>query len=161
MKACARCKSIKSLESFNKNTQQKDGHHVYCKSCLKVYHDKYYDEHREEILGRERQRRASDSDGRRLYNQEYRTKFAKEISEQRRLKRYGITADAWDSLFESQGKVCAICRTIDSGIRGWQTDHDHKTKLVRGILCSSCNNGLGRFKDNISSLLRAIEYLRK
>jgi len=36
-----------------------------------------------------------------------------------------------------------------------------ETGKVRGPLCGSCNNGLGRFKDSVKLLERAIEYLEK
>ena len=32
---------------------------------------------------------------------------------------------------------------------------------MRGLLCSSCNGGLGLFKDDIQFLKQAIEYLNK
>lgn len=40
-------------------------------------------------------------------------------------------------------------------------DHDHGTGVFRGWLCSSCNSGLGFFKDSIQSLSSAIKYLCK
>ena len=161
MKKCARCNELKDIEQFSKNNQQKDGRHVYCKSCVKVYSSNFYIKNREEIIEREKLRRAADPEGRKEYNLDYRKRFAIEIRDARRLKKYGITAEDWDILFERQGKVCAICRTQDPEKRGWQTDHDHKTKKVRGILCNSCNNGLGRFKDNSEALIRASQYLRE
>lgn len=38
-------------------------------------------------------------------------------------------------------------------------DHDHVTGEVRGMLCPSCNNGLGLFKDSVVHLRNAISYL--
>ena len=38
-------------------------------------------------------------------------------------------------------------------------DHCHKTKKIRGLLCHTCNSGLGMFKDNIEYLKNAIKYL--
>ena len=43
----------------------------------------------------------------------------------------------------------------------WCLDHDHNTGEIRGWLCHKCNTGLGRFKDSISYLYRAIKYLLK
>jgi hypothetical protein len=39
-------------------------------------------------------------------------------------------------------------------------DHCHKKNKVRGIICRDCNFGLGNFKDNIKTLIKAIKYLR-
>lgn len=38
-------------------------------------------------------------------------------------------------------------------------DHNHRTGKVRGLLCGSCNRGLGAMQENINILARAIEYL--
>ncbi len=59
------------------------------------------------------------------------------------------------------GKECMICGTSKTTTARLHVDHDHKTKKVRGILCSSCNNGIGRFKDNPDLLFKASEYLKK
>lgn len=73
---------------------------------------------------------------------------------------YNLTVELWDALLESQGRQCKVCKTFDPGPKGWHTDHDHVTGKVRGILCSSCNVGLGCFHDSVDRLQRAIEYLR-
>ncbi len=77
------------------------------------------------------------------------------------LNRYGITIEQWEGLFEIQGRKCAICETPVPGRRGWHTDHDHKTQVVRGILCSHCNSILGFAKDDIRTLVRATAYLTR
>lgn len=40
-------------------------------------------------------------------------------------------------------------------------DHCHTTGKFRGNLCENCNLGLGRFKDSIDNLNKAIDYLQK
>jgi hypothetical protein len=60
-----------------------------------------------------------------------------------------------------QDNRCYLCRTQSPGVKGWSVDHDHKTGFVRAILCNSCNLMLGFSKDNIETLLKAVEFLRK
>jgi hypothetical protein len=80
-------------------------------------------------------------------------------------KKYGIAHEQYESLLEKQQKLCAICKTPyagsyqDSKTKRFAVDHDHETGLVRGLLCSCCNTGLGQFKDSIERLKLAIEYL--
>ena len=78
------------------------------------------------------------------------------------MEKYGMTIDDYNKILESQGGKCAICGKPNSGINGRDrlfVDHDHKTGMVRGLLCSNCNHGLGNFHDNISFLESAIDYL--
>lgn len=76
-------------------------------------------------------------------------------------KFYGLTEDQWDAMFEAQGRVCACCGSDEpKGVNGWNTDHCHNTKRVRGILCHPCNVILGLAKDNPKTLERGAAYLR-
>jgi hypothetical protein len=90
------------------------------------------------------------------------------------LKReFGMTLEEYQAIHAEQGGVCAICRkpettrpnprTIREGTpaaRSLAVDHCHTSGQIRGLLCASCNNGLGRFKDNPDLLVAAAEYLR-
>ena len=40
-------------------------------------------------------------------------------------------------------------------------DHCHNTGKYRGLLCVTCNTGLGAFKDNVDLMQKAIEYLNE
>jgi uncharacterized Zn finger protein (UPF0148 family) len=75
---------------------------------------------------------------------------------------YGLTVEQYDAMLMEQNYVCAICNKSEkSSTRGVLfIDHDHKTGKVRGLLCDSCNRGLGYFYDNKSFLHNAIEYLK-
>lgn len=83
-----------------------------------------------------------------------------QVLESHRRREYGLDTNAWESLFNSQGRVCAICGTDDpQGV--WHTDHCHITDETRGILCKHCNLGLGYFRDDESSLRSALQYLQQ
>jgi hypothetical protein len=73
---------------------------------------------------------------------------------------YRLTPEEYDVLVESQHGLCAICGSRP-GARRLAIDHDHATGAIRGLLCGSCNNGLGRFKDNPATLDAAAAYLRR
>jgi hypothetical protein len=72
-----------------------------------------------------------------------------------------------EKLLASQGNYCAICREPFTATP--EVDHDHRccpqkkmcVKCVRGLLCETCNRGLGMFKDSLDLLLNAVEYLRR
>lgn len=73
---------------------------------------------------------------------------------------YGLTDEVYQELLRKQNYSCAVCSRGFDEVKPC-VDHDHITKIVRGLLCNDCNLGLGRFKDSIDILLRAIEYLRR
>ena len=68
--------------------------------------------------------------------------------------------NSFEELLEFQNGGCAICnKPIDSLRRRMNIDHCHDTNVVRGLLCSGCNTGLGHLGDNIEGLLKAVAYL--
>ena len=77
------------------------------------------------------------------------------------LRRYGLTVAAWDAMLAGQNHSCAICKTVQSGKRRWHTDHDHRSGIVRGILCDLCNKMLGQAKDDAVRLRAAANYLER
>jgi N12 class adenine-specific DNA methylase len=84
-------------------------------------------------------------------------KYAQSNRKDKQLKySYGITEAQFDCLAEKQGHKCKIC---NEHVANLVVDHDHKTGKIRGLICHSCNKGLGFFKDNVNNLLNAIKYL--
>ena len=73
--------------------------------------------------------------------------------------RYGITESVFLSMVASQGNACAICRETFS--KTPHIDHDHLTGDIRGLLCQTCNHGIGLLGENIEVMKRAITYLLK
>lgn len=96
-------------------------------------------------------------DGRNAYAKAWRKKNPL-LAKNAWLKRYGITITDYEALLHKQNGKCAICgqKSKDHTLA---VDHCHRTRRVRGLLCSQCNQGLGRFKDKPELLRRAIAYL--
>jgi hypothetical protein len=76
-----------------------------------------------------------------------------------RLKNLGITPEIYDSALKNQGGVCALCGGTE--LRRLAVDHNHKTGDFRGLLCFSCNTGLGKFGDDPERLRRAARYVEQ
>ena len=77
---------------------------------------------------------------------------------------YKISMDEYNKILEKQNGLCAICsRPETSIVRGkiplLSVDHDHNTGKIRGLLCAFCNHGIGRFRDDIDLMKKAIKYL--
>ena len=79
------------------------------------------------------------------------------------VRRFGITLAKYLALLEAQEGRCAICKRIpdEADPNGWRfcVDHDHETGAVRGLLCRTCNIGLGAFRDDPALLRAADRYL--
>ena len=81
-------------------------------------------------------------------------------------RRFGITLEQYDQIFESQGGVCAICSKPETNrlygtVKRLSVDHCHKSQRIRGLLCQDCNHAIGFAKDSIEILASAIKYLTK
>lgn len=77
------------------------------------------------------------------------------------LRTYGITEAEYEQVLERQGGKCAICRRKPAAGKHLVVDHDHRTGVVRGLLCPvKCNYQLlGRNDKDPELFLRAYEYL--
>lgn len=71
-------------------------------------------------------------------------------------RRYGITKDQYDEMYNEQNGKCAICGDEKDVLC---VDHDHKTGVIRGLLCPMCNRGLGLFKDSALIVTNADNYI--
>jgi hypothetical protein len=74
--------------------------------------------------------------------------------------RYGITLEQRDELIANVG-CCEICGDdVTQGLtHSAHIDHSHTKGHIRGVLCSKCNTGLGKFNDSVDLLNKAIKYL--
>lgn len=62
---------------------------------------------------------------------------------------YGITEVQYNEILNSQGGGCGICgKTPEEEGKHLAVEHDHFTKIIRGLCCSYCNYRLlGRHRD--------------
>jgi hypothetical protein len=81
--------------------------------------------------------------------------------------RHKITDKEYFEMQQDQNGTCAICGKKESAVTSYgeikplAVDHCHETGKIRGLLCDGCNRALGFFKDSVSNLESAIEYLKK
>lgn len=109
----------------------------------------YYEANRDEIREAERRKKRGDPEKYALYERK------------RALARYGLTIEDYDALLEDQAGVCAICGKPCRSGRRLAVDHCHTSGKVRGLLCVTCNQGLGAFEDNPELFSAAVRYLRE
>ena len=131
IKRCPKCKEEKDFTLFYKCKTSKNNTSPYCKVCSNLRTTSYARNNKDKIPT---------------------TGYSLK-------RRYGITSEEYLTLLEQQKNVCKICGLFCSTGRALAVDHNHTSGKVRGLLCSSCNTGLGQFKDNINLLKKAMEYL--
>lgn len=80
------------------------------------------------------------------------------------LANFNLTLEKWQKIFDFQKGLCAICKAplIRLTKKGKpaviNTDHDHKTGLLRGLLCFRCNQAL-RESMTLEFVKAVFEYL--
>lgn len=145
MKTCTKCGQTKDLVEFYGRKIAKDGRVQPCKACCNVASTKWHYKHHKRALENHAEYRKKEGPAKRA---EYKRAY--------RLKNY--KRGDYDRLFAEQNGVCAICGLAELK-QALSIDHDHKTHKIRGLLCSNCNNGLGRFKEDLDILASATSYL--
>lgn len=76
-------------------------------------------------------------------------------------RKFKIDNLVFEDMVRKQNNLCAICgekEIVED--RCLSIDHCHKTGKVRGLLCRTCNSGIGFLKDDIYLLKKAIKYLK-
>jgi hypothetical protein len=170
-KTCSKCQVERPVTEFTRNATCRDGLDAWCKPChaeyMRTYNPAYHAAHREELTAKMRARmkakRAANPEGEReknrVYNIAYRERN-RDVLKVKRLARHGLTLDDHNALLASQNGGCAICgSTVPGGKGDFHIDHCHETGTVRGLLCHSCNTGLGLFLDEPARLRDAALYV--
>jgi hypothetical protein len=75
---------------------------------------------------------------------------------------FGISLEEYNEIFIKQKGCCAICGRHQTEFKKVLfVDHNHTTGKVRGLLCMTCNLLIGRAKENITILEKALIYLNE
>jgi hypothetical protein len=69
--------------------------------------------------------------------------------------KYGLSIEQYRALILKQYGCCAVCDKQSELV----VDHCHLTGVVRGLLCPTCNQGLGKLGDTVGSLKCVLKYL--
>ncbi|GMU26174.1 MAG: hypothetical protein AMXMBFR16_10790 [Candidatus Uhrbacteria bacterium] len=85
------------------------------------------------------------------------SKTADELRDLHLRKAYGYSMEQYTEQYAKQEGRCMICQQWFEKLA---VDHCHKTMRIRGLLCQTCNNGLGCFKDSVEMMENAICYLK-
>jgi len=126
------------------------------------YAKRYRELNREELIEKSKRYRKENREKINKTYRKYRKNHPEWCREQYLKNVYGITISQFNYMMETQGFKCAICGCGDWKGR-WGTphiDHDHKTGVVRGILCHGCNLAIGAILDNPETAESMSKYLK-
>jgi hypothetical protein len=166
---CGRCKETLPLDNFSPSYRGKPG--TWCRSCFAAY------TRGDRSTSVPNPARECEQCGKSYVPRQLKSnaKFCSRTCKDRSLvgtragrtkwltTKYGINADEYDVMFAEQDGKCAICGTEQAAGRYgvFHVDHCHKTGRLRGLLCSSCNHGLGQFRDDPAVMRLAAEYVER
>lgn len=140
-KQCNKCGEVKSTADFHVRRASPDGLQPRCKPCNQAVARAWDLANPERAEASRRKWARSNPD---------------KIRAHKRKHKYGLEDYEFKAIYVSQRGCCAICeqRLVVPCI-----DHNHGTGEVRGLLCTTCNTGIGHLRDSPVLLTRALEYV--
>lgn len=137
MRSCTMCREAKSDSQFGRYAGRYGKRQTYswCKPCMTARCAAWVKRNPERVLGQRIK------------------KYWPGSTWQEALKNYM-------DLMDKQNGVCAICKGTDKG-RRLAVDHHHVTLKVRGLLCSNCNQAIGKLKDSADLARMLVAYLEE
>ena len=149
LKECPVCGEIEHINQFDSELRR-------CKKCDKIRHIEYHKNNKDIINKKHREYFKNNSEMINFKNREYGRKNKLLKKEQSIKRKYGITKEIYNIMYNKFSGMCHICKSDNFLL---SVDHNHYTGEIRGLLCLNCNTGLGTFKDNIIYIENAIYYL--
>src|SRR5688572_14825078 len=146
---CCTCKKELALGNFSLSNLNRQWYR--CRACVRAKNQLKYRADPEKYRKASREWARANPD------------YCRERDRKRNLKRnFGLDDSTYTKILKFQNGRCAICGTDKPGGRGnrLHVDHCHQSGRIRGLLCFRCNQAIGQFQENTSSLERAVMYVR-
>ena len=161
MKRCNKCGATKPVEDFYRAAGTRDGRRGDCIRCFSAARKARDAANPEANRARARAWRLENAEQYWETKRRYVASGLKAVADRRSyLKRSsGLSLDDYERMLKAQGGRCAICRQPPNPKISFHIDHDHQTGKVRGLLCFTCNNGLGQLQDSPVLLRKAAAYV--
>ena len=171
-KTCSECGEDKEASDFYKNVAGLVKLKNWCKGCVckSGYWSKMYHKYKKKALAKKKLMYLTNKDEIIMKHKRYRAnetvKFRGSMRDFRKRYELPLTVDEiisyYNKQFAKQKGCCAICGRHETEFnRRLDTDHNHDTDELRGLLCSNCNFGIGNLQDDAELCLKAYQYLRK
>ena len=125
-KICTRCKNVYPLttEYFYRHSRGKGGLRPDCKDCCAKLASNHYEKNKEDMQ---------------RYHREYNRNNKRKIRDSYLIRHYDISLEDYETMFDTQNGMCAVCSTTEPGGTNNTFMVDHDTGKVRGLLCDRCN----------------------
>lgn len=128
---------------------------------------RYYAKHREKLRAIARAKYASNPEKSLAASATWRLNNPDAEPNKHLIRKFGITIEEYNLMFEAQDGKCAICKEKEtthsrggSAPQRLAVDHDHTTNVIRGLLCFKCNTTLHYFENNKEAIINIENYLR-
>lgn len=130
-KVCSKCKTDKPISEYQKRYDRPVGVRPWCRKCQKEIDAK----HRLTDRGKKK----------------YRTRLWKKSN-------INISYEEYKERYDLLDGRCEIC---NDQLPSLCVDHNHKTRQLRGLLCTPCNLAIEHLKESPDIMNNAITYLNK
>ena len=169
-KRCSHCKTDLDISAFYRSRQNQDGLSSWCKKCSSKMAHSYRVKDPAHTKERERRWRVKNVEKCRASSRKYSSQNHIRARRQERFRfdaktlglDTGYVRQFYDETLKAQHGCCAICgRHADTLDCRLVLDHNHTTGKLRGLLCRSCNVGIGNLRDSADLCEKAMDYLSK